>query len=125
MNTMKRLLGACICLLFWTGSWAAVVTIQLFPNHEDWEIDKRSITVAPPVATHDGSTISIYFPTLTTESQIVVKDAMETILYAETITSPTECHTFTLDIGNSVSTDKEYQLEVRIGNQTYYGYFQL
>ena len=119
---MKRLLLACMCLLFCVGSWAKGITIQLRVNHEHREIHKRSMSVAP-VAIHNSETIYIYFPGFTTESQITVKDAIGTILYVEVITVPTEHHTLMFNIGNNVSTNEEFLLEIKTGVQIYYGYF--
>lgn len=87
-------------------------------SKEIWVKEERSITLEP-TATIDGNIIRIYSNVTIMNLEMSIKDSMGNIVYFYNDMTPSRCHTFDIDD----LTEGEYILEIRIGEESYYGSF--
>ena len=95
-----------------------VITLNDINNNEEWVEDERSITINP-IATIEGNTIRIYSNITIENVSIVIKDQSDNVIYSNTSIVNSRCHTF--EVFDLLKDD--YILELKIGNDSFYGCF--
>lgn len=87
-------------------------------SKKDWVKDERSINLEP-IATIDGNTIRIYSDVTISGLQASIKDSMGNIVYSYNDMTSSRCHTFEV----YGLPEGEYTLELKIGEDSFYGNF--
>ena len=116
---MKRLLFILISSLFYMNCLAKEITIQLCKDNASDRIkDKRSLSVEP-TGTYDENIIRIYSNMTIENVSIVIKDQSDNVIYSNTSIVNSRCHTF--EVFDLLKDG--YILELKIGNDSFYGCF--
>lgn len=95
-----------------------VIILNDINHNDEWVEDERSITINP-IATIEGNTIRIYSNITIENVSIVIKDQSDNVIYSNTSIVNSRCHTF--EVFDLLKDD--YILELKIGNDSFYGCF--
>lgn len=116
---MKRILsflGAIIACCFYCMATETPIVLESEP--EDWERDKRSLTIIPS-ASHDGNILYLSSDLSISDLQVIIRDENGNVVYSSTVVlSERMALVLPVEAGN-------YSIELLYGEEYLYGYFSI